>query len=94
MYDHILKLHKKGIYHSDLKPQNIVFSRDLEEMDDSYLIKLIDLGGASVDYKDLKACSPLYFFNETSRKEANDIEFNTPEERVKAEFYALSIISM
>ena len=49
IYDYIKILHDHGIYHTDIKPSNIVFKRHPEY--DAYEPKLIDFGGAVSDYK-------------------------------------------
>ncbi len=51
-----LILAKKGIFNTDLKPENVVLYREF------YLfIKLIDIGGCSFDYKKFTVMSPFYF---------------------------------
>ena len=45
----IIKLYEKGVYHSDIKPDNISFCRHAEY--DEYEPKLIDFGGAVTDFK-------------------------------------------
>ena len=55
-----------GIYHTDIKPHNIVFYRHPEL--DGYEPKLIDFAGAVTDYSKIIYYSSFYFFNERSRK--------------------------
>jgi serine/threonine protein kinase len=87
-------LHKNKIYHSDIKPANIAFSRDAEL--DAYIPKLIDFGGAGIGYNDFVSYTAFYFFNEKNRKKANlgRIKFYNAEERVKTDLYSLSIIAL
>ena len=48
IYECIMLLHEYGIYHSDIKPDNIAFYYDVEL--GKYGLKLIDFGGASTDF--------------------------------------------
>ena len=93
IYDHLQILHSYDIYHSDIKPENIVFDRNPEL--DTYEPKLIDFGGAVNDFSFIKQYTPFYFFNGSSRKSRDKIRnivFKKKEDRIKAEFYSLGII--
>jgi hypothetical protein len=88
-------LYKKDIYHSDIKAPNIAFCREYDKLD-SYIPKLIDLGGASIGYNKLGPHSPFYFYNQTNRKKEDQkrLSFKNAEERVKVDLYSLSIIAL
>ena len=65
IFDSIKILYSYSVYHSDIKPANIVFCRHPEY--DEYEPKLIDFGGSVTNYKVLKSYTPLYFYNEDGR---------------------------
>jgi serine/threonine protein kinase len=48
-----------GIYHSDIKPGNIVLMKKLDSNGDIYFdIKLIDFGEASLKYEEIYGYTP------------------------------------
>lgn len=94
LVDCILALHQKGVYQSDIKPDNISFLYDIET--DQHILYLIDFGSASTDYKKVLGCTKLYFYNESTRNDESflkkTLQFKAPADRAKAELYAVSII--
>ena len=51
MYECVMQLYKCGVYHTDIKPENISFQRHPEY--DEYEVKLIDFGAATTNYKNV-----------------------------------------
>ena len=73
---------------------NIAFCREYIKVD-SYIPKLIDLGGAGLGYNKLAAHTKFYFYNERSRKSnTQQLNFTNAEERLKVDLYSLSIIAL
>ena len=59
-------LHELWLYHSDIKPENIVF-RKLILLINEFIPVLIDFGGASFTYKTVKIITKIYFLNASTR---------------------------
>ena len=53
------------MFHSDIKPENIAFSRNAEY--DEYEPKLLDFGAAVTEYNSKRQYSEFYFFNGKTR---------------------------
>ena len=91
----IFELYKKGVWWSDISPENIVYIRNSEY--NEYVPKLTNFSSVTTDYNAINYIRPVYFFNEKSRKSNilnNAVKFHTPEERTKADFFSLSIIGL
>eukprot|EP00825_Cyclidium_porcatum_P045806 TRINITY_DN705_c0_g2_i5.p1 TRINITY_DN705_c0_g2~~TRINITY_DN705_c0_g2_i5.p1 ORF type:complete len:778 (-),score=133.06 TRINITY_DN705_c0_g2_i5:76-2409(-) len=78
--DIFIKFLQNGVYHSDLKPANIVFYVKPGKL--SKHIKLIDFGCCTENFKELQG-STLAFY------QPSKYTFNTVEERETAELYSL-----
>ena len=73
---------------------NIAFCREYIKVD-SYVPKLIDLGGAALGYNKPAPLTKFYFYNERSRKSnTQQLNFTNAEERLKVDVYSLSIIAL
>lgn len=81
LFDLIMTLYKKNIYHSDLKLVNTIIMKD--KYDRAYL-KLIDMGGATFEYNYLIAVTMQYFPN------MDEFEVTkSKENRILAELYQM-----
>lgn len=61
LLDICLNLYEQNIYHSDWKPANIaLFSDENTSINGIYYIKLIDFGGATTDFDNIRAFTPFY----------------------------------
>lgn len=63
---HIIALAKQGIFHSDIKPGNII----LEVNEVSYTLKLCDFGCATTDFQKIYGYTQKYFCNIRQFKDA------------------------
>lgn len=61
-----MTLYEKQIYHSDIKPENIVFGYDF--LENKHKVYLIDFGSSSLDYKELNGYTKFYFIDGRLRK--------------------------
>ena len=63
----ILIFYELGIFHSDIKPENISFRRI--SIEDAFDVVFIDLGLASCKYDIFKGFTKQYILNSTTRKD-------------------------
>ena len=54
-------LYEHNIYHSDIKPANIIFFTTKKKDNKDLKLKLIDFGASSDDYKIVNGYTPVYF---------------------------------
>lgn len=93
LIDMVMVLWEIGIYHGDLKPENIIL---LYKGRRRFKIQLIDFGASTKDPNEIVGYSEQYFFSIFSdyRHLGTDVEAQKlkPRERVLQEFYAVFVI--
>lgn len=60
-----------NIFHSDIKPANIVF--DFDHKEQRYKLYFIDFGSSSLDFGELNGFTPEYFFNQSTRVNSDNL---------------------
>ena len=76
-------LEKKSLWHSDIKPDNIILLNEANSSELYLYIRLIDFGCASNNFMQLLGYSPLYFISKNRKYVEKDdwYTFTTKQER-------------
>lgn len=88
-------MHKKGVYHSDIKPENIVI--DFNIFKDRILFRFIEFGVLVTEWQTIRSCAPKYFCTKNRTLEAlkdRTYKFKSQEDRLRAELYSVHFVIM